>query len=65
MYCVDMMLDDSSPTSRLVAGVCYPDTVTTDDSAGLYIAYGIGKFVIFSKKFNFTVFIVTLRNIYI
>ncbi|CAH0715419.1 unnamed protein product, partial [Brenthis ino] len=66
-YCVDMMFDHSAPTSRLVAGVCYPDDSTSRDSPGLYIAYGVG--LMLSVPFLLATFLVyafipELRNLH-
>ncbi|XP_026499602.1 G-protein coupled receptor Mth2-like isoform X1 [Vanessa tameamea] len=66
-FCLDMMLDDSVPNPRLVAGVCYPDDVSTDDSPALYIAYGIG--LMLSVPFLLATFLVyafipELRNLH-
>ncbi|XP_045498416.1 G-protein coupled receptor Mth2-like [Colias croceus] len=65
-FCVEMMQDGSSPTPRLVAGVCYPDEVE-DDSAVLYIAYGIGLMLsvpFLLATFFVYAFIHELRNLH-
>ncbi|XP_039753627.1 G-protein coupled receptor Mth2-like [Pararge aegeria] len=67
MFCLDMKLDNSSPKSRLVGGVCYPDSGSNDDSPGLYIAYGIG--LMLSVPFLLATFLVyafipELRNLH-
>ncbi|XP_072949346.1 G-protein coupled receptor Mth2-like [Epargyreus clarus] len=66
-YCVDMMLDSSSPDPRLVAGVCYPEEEASDDSPALYIAYAIG--LMLSVPFLIATFLVyafipELRNLH-
>ncbi|VVC86620.1 unnamed protein product [Leptidea sinapis] len=66
-FCIDMMMDNSSPGLRLVAGVCYPEESAEIDSPLLYTAYAIG--LMFSVPFLLATFVVyalipELRNLH-
>ncbi|KAL4716703.1 hypothetical protein ACJJTC_004822 [Scirpophaga incertulas] len=65
LYCVDMMVEENSTESRMIAAVCYPES--TDDSDALYIAYAVG--MLLSVPFLLATFLVyafipELRNLH-
>lgn len=66
-YCVDMSIYNNSVASSLVAAVCYPDSVSSDDNYTLYIAYAVG--LLLSVPFLLATFLVyamipELRNLH-
>lgn len=66
-YCIDMMMENSTETLRMVATVCYPEEPIIDDSKILYVGYAVG--LLLSVPFLIATFVVyafipELRNLH-